>query len=347
MKKVRLAFLLPCLLSVSPVARAAERAPETVTLALPRLHWVLEIGAPGFVLTTKERIDSNGSARLFGSNEKTGVMMSAFLEKADHPGDAKECRAFYWEQAKKSPMKKDDFSMSESGGMAILEYIVKEFAGVKVHQKNMNVYLSRDGYWVDIHLSKVKFKPDEESLFKDILNAVSIRPTSALSQSPTARYYGLPEHGSIALDVPESWTDTIRWPKGDTMPPTIVFAPLYADEFSIMITPRWRAKGEADFNRMGKLRSHAENSGKKLLESSVEKKLVLKEFHGPATAGYYYSLTDRAPTHGGWAHLTQGFFGIEDLMVFFTVLTKTEDSPSGNAAIEMLRKMRRQGETSG
>lgn len=94
---------------------------------------------------------------------------------------------------------------------------------------------------------------------------------------------------------------------------------------------------------MGKIKPYAEKIGKKYLATSVEKKLVLKESRGPATAGYYYSLTDRAPKPGEWTYLTQGFFGIEDLMVYFTLLTNAKDSADGKAALDMLRTMRRHG----
>lgn len=226
-----------CLLNVPPAARAADTVPETVILTLPHLKWVLEIETPDMVLEQKKITDSKDAARLFAHNEETGMNMSAFLEKADHPGDAKECRAFYWEHAKKSPFKKDDFSMSESGGMAILQYLVKEFAGLEVRQKHMNAYLSRDGHWMDIHLSKVKFKPGEELLFKNILDQIRIKPKSSLSQGPARRHYALPEQGSITLDVPGSWVDAIHQSSGEKMPPTIVFEPPSGRGFSILVTP--------------------------------------------------------------------------------------------------------------
>lgn len=343
MKITVLALLLPCLLSVPLLAHGAEIAGEIITLTLPQLHWVLEFGAPGFVLREKEVVESKEATRFFAVNAKTGMVMSAFLEKADHPGDSKECRAFYWERGKKSPTRKDDFSMSESGGMAILEYIVQETEGVKVNQKNMNVYLSRDGYWGDIHLSKVKFNAGEEKLFKEVLGKVRFRPKAALSDRPAPRHYGLPEHGSITLDVPESWSDAIP-PPGKLPNPTVVFAPKSGNEFSILITPYWSLRNEAGFNSPGKLTHLVEQLGKKHIAGSVGQKLTLQEFCNPSVAGYYCSFTDKAPKPGGWTYATQGAFGIEDLMIHFTILTNTKDSPEEKAAFTMLRTMQRHKE---
>lgn len=340
MKTRILTLLLPCLLSLSPVAHAAETGGETVALTLPQLKWVLEIGAPGFVLREKEVTKSKESARFFADNDKTGVIMSAFLEKADHPGDAKECRAFYVARGESNPVKQEDISLSESGGMALREYSHKRIKGVLCNQKNFNAYLSRDGYWVDIHLSKVEFKPVEEKLFKEILENVKFRPKSSLSDRPSPRHYGLPEHGSITFDVPESWSDIIL-PPGKLPNPTIVFAPKSGNEFSILITPCWSVKNEAGFNRPEKLKPAVIQLSAKHIASSVEQKLTLKEFRNPSTAGYYYSFTDKAPKPGEWAYATQGMFGIEDLFIYFTILTNTEDSTDETAAFTMLHTMRR------
>lgn len=340
MKAARLALLLPCMLSVPLPAPSAETAGEAVNLTLPQLNWVLEIGAPGLVIEEKEVADSKEAARFFGTDEKTGVIMSAFLEKADHPGDAKECRAFYWARGRKSPTKKDGISMSESGGMAILEYLVPEEQGITVNHKNLNAYLSRDGYWIDIHLSKMRFTPPEEKLFKDILARVKIRPKSSLSDRPAPRRYGLPGHGSITLDVPESWQDAIRHPPRN-LPPTFVFSPPAGNGFSILFTPIWPPAGKAPSNSPEKIRAMQEQLGGKLLAGSVEKELAVKELRGPSAAGCYYSLTDRAPKPGEWTYMTQGAVGVVDLLAGFTILTNAKNSPDEKAALDMFRTMQR------
>jgi hypothetical protein len=50
-------------------------------------------------------------------------------------GDAKQCCEYYWSEARKSPFKKDDLKMSETGSVSLVEYIVREYQGLQVNQK--------------------------------------------------------------------------------------------------------------------------------------------------------------------------------------------------------------------
>jgi len=340
MRPKRIILLSFCVMLVAVTAYTAEIIRQTINLTLPQLNWVLQIEAPDFILKDKEVTESGTKTMFFAANEKTGVVMSAFLEKAAHKGDARECRSYYWERGKKSPTKKDDFAVSEAGEMAILEYIVKEAEGEKINQKNLNAYLSRDDYWIDIHLSKVKFKPDEEVLFKEILNRIKFRDKFPPSNSKSNRHYSLPEHGSITLAVPQSWYEEIRRPP-DNLPPTIIFKPESGDDFSILMTPTWHAKQLAGFNSPEKIKPLIEQQGKKLLAGAVEKELTVKELRGTSGTGYYYSFTDKAPKAGEYTFMTQGAVGIADLLISFTILTNMKDSPAEKDALDALRKITR------
>jgi tetratricopeptide (TPR) repeat protein len=141
-------------------------------LMIPGASWSLEIDVPGFTLLHRNFSDDGTAARLMAENENTGLILSAFMEKAAAAGDAKQCREYYWNAAQKSPMKKDDFKMSETGSVALAEYIVKEYRGMPVNQKNVNAYLSRHGYWFDVHISKADFKPDDEAMLQAVVKSI-------------------------------------------------------------------------------------------------------------------------------------------------------------------------------
>jgi len=139
-------------------------------LSLPGKTWALEVDINGFKVKTNE-IKPDGQAReFFAENNDTGIIMSISLEKATLEGNHLKCREFYWNKAKETPFKKDDIQMREAGEMAIVEYLIKEFREMEVNQKNLNAYLAKDDIWIDMHLSKVDFKPGDEHLFESILN---------------------------------------------------------------------------------------------------------------------------------------------------------------------------------
>jgi len=173
--KTRL-FIFVCIfvLAISIVTGAAENSSPPIVLSLPDLNWALEIKAPGFSMEDFEIASDGAAARFQAANKNTGVIMSGFLAKAPNKGDAKDCRSYYWSKAQKSPFPKTDIKMSESGEMAIVEYLVKEYMGRELNQKNLNAYMAYSDYWIDIHLSKTSFKPDDQQLFKDVLSGVRI-----------------------------------------------------------------------------------------------------------------------------------------------------------------------------
>jgi len=176
MKARLIVFACVCLFCAGVVC-AAEEPAGPIVLSLPELGWALEIAAPGFVMEDFEVAPSGEAARFQASNKKTGVILSAFLEKAPRKGNAEDCREYYWARARRSPMRKSDVAMSKSGDMAICEYIVKEYLGRKVDQKHLNAYLAVDGWWIDVHLSKTGYKADDQKLFTAILDGVTINKT--------------------------------------------------------------------------------------------------------------------------------------------------------------------------
>jgi tetratricopeptide (TPR) repeat protein len=141
-------------------------------LATPGSSWSLEINTTGFALQGQDFSRDGTAAQLQAVNTSNNIILSAFLEKPETPGDAKACRDFYWSKAKQNPMKMEDVKMSEISSVALVEYTIKGFEGMDFNQKNMNAYLSQNGYWVDVHISKMDFKPKDEAAFLSIVKSI-------------------------------------------------------------------------------------------------------------------------------------------------------------------------------
>lgn len=157
-------------------------------LTTPGSSWSLEINVPGFDLEQRELLPDGNAARLMAENKTDGIILSAFLEKAPRAGDAKQCREYYWQMAQKSPLPKDDVKMSETGSIALVEYLVKQYHGVPVNQKNINAYLSQAGYWMDVHISKGDFKPADEAQLRAIIRGIRINEHFAPSARDCAAF---------------------------------------------------------------------------------------------------------------------------------------------------------------
>ena len=167
-KNARGTMLWIGLAAVQPVFAAP------LSLSLPELPWALEIAAPGFAVEEKEIAPGGEAARLMAVNGATGVILSAFLEKAPGAGDAQACREHYWSRARQSPFRKEQIRLSETGPLAVVEYLVPDHLGMKVDQKNLNAYLAEGGYWMDVHLSKTGHPAGGEDPLRPLLKAIRI-----------------------------------------------------------------------------------------------------------------------------------------------------------------------------
>ena len=170
------------------------------------------------------------------------------------------------------------------------------------------------------------------------LSVIFLAANNALAAEPKAvRKYPIPDHGVLELNVPTSWKSEIHKPQKD-MSPTIIFKPAKGDDFQVLITVLWDKTGEKDFNSPEKIRTFVEKDGQKLLPKTVETKIILQEIKGINTAGYYFSVTDKAPNPGELRYMTRGGIGVGNLLLNVTILHRMKDSESVKEVLPMLRE---------
>lgn len=333
--------------SAPPPLSSADGAPpreeeKALTVSLSGAGWTLDIPAKGFHVE-KDQISHDERSRYLSAGSKAAsVELSVRLEKGP-PRSSGECRDYYWDNLRKrSPLKITDVKMSERGRMALVEYVVKEYQGIQINQKHLNAYLGRNDTCVDIHVSKIQFRPGEESLLNSIVDGARVREnapvaTVAVRGVSSVRSYQFHDYGAIEVTVLKSWKDSVRQTAGG--PPTISFSPSTGREFQVLITMIKQAKEET--SDLKRVRAFVERSGRELLNSSVEKKLIVEELRGPEAVGYFYFLTDKAPKSEERKYMTQGAVVLSDIMLTFTVLSNEKDGAEHLAALNMLKLARR------
>jgi hypothetical protein len=138
------------------------------------------------------------------------------------------------------------------------------------------------------------------------------------------------------LEVPEKWLDEIQRPKD--FPPTIILKPEKLPAMAIHVTPMWNPGPEKDFNSPERILKILEDGGTSLLPDAVEKELKFQELKGKTGLGYYFSLTDKAPSikAGEFKYMIQGGIPVGNLLVMFTILYNAKDSVDVPIAQEIL-----------
>jgi hypothetical protein len=154
----------------------------------------------------------------------------------------------------------------------------------------------------------------------------------------TVRRYELPDHGRLALEVPDGWVDNVRQPP-ERLPPTISFKQKSSAAFDILITPIWPFD-PAKRLTPAKVEEIVRDSAKKAEPQAVERKLEVRPLKGTSGSGHYFFATDKAPAPGEHKYMTQGALTVGELLVTFTILTNPGQTDIAKQALDMLTTAR-------
>jgi tetratricopeptide (TPR) repeat protein len=184
-----LVFVFAC--SPSHASAQQDATQATVTISFPHTNWAVEIDSPGFTVETNGP-KPDGREYLLANNSKTGIVLSATLEKSPSGADSKTCPNYLQKRVQSlANMDLKDVKASEIGGLAVVEYLIPGPKGVPIQQKNFVACTAKDDVYVDIHLSKAQFQDSDESLFIEILKHVRL-VDRAMAAAPPAP--GTAEH---------------------------------------------------------------------------------------------------------------------------------------------------------
>lgn len=135
-------------------------------LVFPASEWKLEL--------QRRRPDGLGVYSMF-SNERTGLNVSVYIEPADKCKTAEVCRSQYWSDPGPLVQNPKAVVQFEDNGFAVVKFLMPNVEGVAVNQLNYSAHAVRDGYWVDMHISKAASTRQDEALFKSFLRGVSFQ----------------------------------------------------------------------------------------------------------------------------------------------------------------------------
>ena len=128
--------------------------------------------------------------QLRAMERKDGLAITAFLQVVDFQASAERCRSEWWPGTKNATqVEREDLQETTKNGIARVEYIIPEFRGVRMRQKNVHAYLGSGDLCAEVHLSKASFDPSDQTLFEQVLDSVKLLPqqesASAADVSPS------------------------------------------------------------------------------------------------------------------------------------------------------------------
>jgi hypothetical protein len=315
------------------VATAGGGGAGTLSVSAPGAPWELRFPRDQWSLQTKRRADGQADYYMF-SNARTQLNMSFFIEPVTKCKTPSECRSHFWRNRGAEFGNPQSVAEFEENGFAVVRFLIPEIGGMRVDQLQYSAHTVRDGYWVDMRISKILAQKADEQRVSDFVRSVAFAQKSDAGK--TAGSYPLPEHGVFRMTVPQGWRDELRQPP-KALPPTIVFRPASGPPFEVLVTPIWRARADAPLPTKGELQQRVEGAIEGVRSQVVEKNIRLVEFQGASGAGVYFSVTDRAPKRDEYKYMTQGMLGVRELTVTFTILTNDGQEAVVRDALAMLR----------
>jgi tetratricopeptide (TPR) repeat protein len=143
-------------------------------VSLAGRDWALEVQAPGFAVETHRALPDGRQYLLIG-NRASKVELSIFLEGSQENKQGVDCPDHLQQTVKsvaKTGLSAEDVTSSEIDSMPVVEYMIHSVRELPVEQKNLIACETKDGVYVDIHISKTLFKPEDEHLLTDALNSL-------------------------------------------------------------------------------------------------------------------------------------------------------------------------------
>lgn len=149
---------------------AVRAAPSAgYSLRLAHRPWVLVLPLAGFTIDGED-VDPDGSkSRVLAHDERTGLVVSAYLEVQEHPMTSWQCRGKYWPMIQQSPMTKKNVRTMIVKQQARGEYFVESIEGKPVRQQSVNAFIGIDGTCADVHVSKAGFNGTKDRAVIDAL----------------------------------------------------------------------------------------------------------------------------------------------------------------------------------
>ena len=169
-------LLFVAVVLVSAVARAdVQEIGTELRFFSPATSWKVSIPKEDWAISQeKRRPDGTGFYYMLSSKSRL-LQFSIFLDKTNQCSSSEDCRALFWRNP--GPMYKDpkEVKQYEKNGFQVIQFYLDGAGGFPVKQANLSAHMYKDGYWLDVHISKVgREVPTPDSMIS-LLESISVK----------------------------------------------------------------------------------------------------------------------------------------------------------------------------
>ena len=155
---------------------AAPLEDKRIGFTVPAAPWTLTLPENNFVVRQKNVKPDGRYGYFYLTDDKEHLNLSFFIEPVDKCKDSKSCRDMVWKAGNPEWESPQNVVLSEIGDVSFFEFLMPSLKGVPFQQQNLYAEFVVDGFWVDLHISKVLYKPEEHELFERTIKSIKFEP---------------------------------------------------------------------------------------------------------------------------------------------------------------------------
>ena len=172
-EKILLRFGLAVLFLTNVSAAQNQRRMEFTVPAAP---WTLTLPADNFELAQKQLKPDGRNGYFHIADVKALINLSMYIEPVKDCQTSRACRDMVWKMGNPAWVNPQNVKQSEIGDVSVLEFLIPTFQNQPIKQQNLYAEFVVEGFWVDLHISKVLYKPEEHEVFQRIIKSIKFEP---------------------------------------------------------------------------------------------------------------------------------------------------------------------------
>jgi hypothetical protein len=145
---------------------------------VPGVQGVLELDTGSANWKIRVQIDQHRT-QLDAAPRPDRLQITAFIWQVGFPATPEKCKEEAWREISKQQADRQNLQENNAGQMDRVEYLIAEYNGAAVRQKNVHGYLGTRDLCAEVRLAKMLFNPGDQKLFDDVLNSVRLLPDEA------------------------------------------------------------------------------------------------------------------------------------------------------------------------
>ena len=174
MRYVVLIFGLLCLsLSVS----AQSAVSDSIRLTAVGSPWWVVIESPGYDVKSLGTKADGAYFLLYPTKDELNV--SLWIEPAAKCKTSVECRDFVLNTGNPRRGKYERLNKAAHGKFEYFEFFRAQVQDQPVQMQDMYAQYVDGGYWMDVHISKVLYKPEDKARFEKLLSSIKFVPKAS------------------------------------------------------------------------------------------------------------------------------------------------------------------------